>query len=64
VVVTTNGPEGSLGNLDAVIERMQKQIIDRPATVHIVMLATTGLQSTGRVTGAVQTQVGTAVAKM
>jgi hypothetical protein len=63
MLVTTNGPEGSNGNLDAVVERMQELMVKRPITVHVMMVAISGTQSVGKVSGAIQTQVGTNLAK-
>jgi hypothetical protein len=44
------------------IQRMLQRFSDRAATVHVIMVST-GAQSVGRVTGAIQTVVGEAVTK-
>jgi hypothetical protein len=63
MLITTNGPEGSNGNLDAVVDKMQELIVKRPITVHVMMVAISSTQSVGKVSGAIQTQVGTNLTK-
>lgn len=57
MMVTTAGVEGSSPR-ESQIEKLVKQIAERAATVHIVMLTPSGLQATRSVTGAIQVQVG------
>jgi len=63
MIVTTNDPEGSNGNLQAVVERMQEQIVKRPITVHVIMLAINSAQAVEKVSEAIQTQVGSDLSK-
>ncbi|OFV90900.1 MAG: hypothetical protein A3H95_10760 [Acidobacteria bacterium RIFCSPLOWO2_02_FULL_64_15] len=64
MVITTNGPEGSGGNVNGIVEKMQRQLTERPATVHVAMVAISTTQSVGRVSGATQTQIGVMLTKM
>ena len=57
MMVTTAGAEGSQPR-ESQIEKLVKQIAERAATVHIVMVTPGGIQSTRTVTGAIQVQVG------
>jgi len=64
MVLTTNGPEGSGGNVDGIAAKLQQQMSERPVVAHVIMMATSGLQASGKVSGNVQTQVGLAITKM
>ena len=37
--LATNGPEGSTGNLDALVDDVQKRIARRPIMVHVLLLS-------------------------
>jgi hypothetical protein len=62
VIVGSTTAEGS-SVMERDVQRMLQRFSDRAATVHVVMLST-GVQSTRSVSGANQTAVGDAVAKM
>src|SRR3990172_4244626 len=59
MVVTTNGPEGSRGNVAEIVSQIRKDLSKRPVTAHVLMLALGEQQVVGKVAGAAaQMQVG------
>jgi hypothetical protein len=61
VMVATNGPDpAQRGGGDRKVQRLFNQTVEKPATYHVIVLSGSG-QSATRVTGAVQTQVGTEI---
>ena len=58
LMLATNGPDSASGGVDRKFQRLQEQTFEKPATYHVIVWS--GPTSTlGRVTGAVQTIVGT-----
>jgi hypothetical protein len=51
LVVTTNGPESSGGDLQRTVNRLRAQIAARPVTVHAVMLAISGQRTADMAAG-------------
>ena len=60
VIIMAATTAGDRNVLDSDVERLMKRLEQRPATVHVILLAGQGQSSTG---GANQTQVGLAVTK-